>query len=276
MQPYLDQFFAFFIAATPRLLTALVIFVLSLYLARLLSNVLRRVLQRRRAPAGVVQLLGQLTLWSIIVAGVITALQQFFEVTAFLAGLGILGFTVGFALQDIMKNFAAGIILLLQQPFHVGETIGVKGFDGTVLAIDLRATEMKAADGRVVILPNAEVLANPIINFSRAHERRVEFTLNLSHTTEPQTVRRIVLEAIQNVEGHVDTPEPVIVFNSLTDHALELNVNFWIDVSKNDPLHAKDTVLLYVKSVFNEQGIEIPHPIQAVFSTQTNDKQVNK
>ena len=276
MQPYLDQFLAFFIAATPRLLTALVIFVLSLYLARLLSNVLRRVLQRRRAPAGVVQLLGQLTLWSIIVAGVITALQQFLEVTAFLAGLGILGFTVGFALQDIMKNFASGIILLLQQPFHVGETIGVKGFDGTVLAIDLRATEMKAADGRVVILPNAEVLANPIINFSRSHERRVEFTLNLSHTTEPQTVRRIVLEAIQNVEGHVDTPEPVIVFNSLTDHALELNVNFWIDVSKNDPLHAKDTVLLYVKSVFNEQGIEIPHPIQAVFSTQTNDKQVNK
>src|SRR5215211_8747554 len=233
MQPYLDQFIAFFIAGTPKLLSALVIFILSLYFARLISNVLRRVLQRRRAPAGVVQLLGQLVLWSIIAAGTITSLQQFFEVTAFLTGLGILGFTIGFALQDIMKNFASGVILLLQQPFHVGETIGVKGFDGTVLAIDLRATEMRATDGRVVILPNADVLANPIINYSRANERRVEFSLNLPHASDPQTIRKIVLEAIENVEGYIGTPEPVIVFNSITDHALELNVNFWVDTTRN-------------------------------------------
>ena len=264
MENYLDQLIAFFIAGIPKLLSALVIFILSLYLARLVSNLLKRVLQRRRAPAGVVQLLGQLTLWAIIVAGTITALQRFFEVTAFLTGLGILGFTVGFALQDIMKNFASGIILLLQQPFHVGDTIGVRGFDGTVLAIDLRSTEMRAADGRVVILPNAEVLANPIVNYSRANERRVDFSLNLSHSCEPATVRKVILEALQDVEGLISEPEPVIVFNRLTDAALELNVYFWVDVTKNNPLNAKDTVLLKVKSAFNEQGIEIPHPVQAV------------
>jgi len=269
MQPYLDQVVAWFLAGTPKLLSALVIFVLSLYLARMISNLLRRVLQKRRAPAGVIQLLGQLTLWAIIVAGTITALQQFFAVTAFLTGLGILGFTVGFALQDIMKNFASGVILLLQQPFHVGDTIGVKGFDGTVLAIDLRATEMRAADGRVVILPNAEVLSNPIVNHSRANERRVDFSLNLSHTCEPDTVRKIILETIEEVKGFVKEPGPVIVFNSLTDSALELNGSFWIDVTKNDPLHAKDAVLIKVKSVFSEQGIEIPHPVQAVFNAQT-------
>lgn len=268
MEYYLDQFIAWFLAGTPRLLTALVIFVLSLYLARMISNLLRRVLEKRRAPVGVVQLLGQLTLWSIIIAGAITALQQFFAVTAFLTGLGILGFTVGFALQDIMKNFASGVILLLQQPFHVGETIGVKGFDGTVMAIDLRATEMRAADGRVVILPNAEVLANPIVNYSRANERRVDFSLNLSHDCDPTAVQKIVLEAIKEVEGFVKEPEPVIVFNSLTDSALELNGNFWVDVAKNDPIHAKDTVLLKLKSAFSKHGIEIPHPAQAVFNTQ--------
>jgi small conductance mechanosensitive channel len=268
MDQYIDQLIAIFMAATPKLLTALLIFVLSLYLARLLSNLLKRVLERRRAPAGVVQLLGQLILWSIVVAGVITALQQFFEVTAFLAGLGILGFTIGFALQDIMKNFASGVILLLQQPFHVGETIGVKGYDGTVLAIDLRATEMKAADGRVVILPNAEVLANPIVNYSRANERRIDFSLNLSHTCEPGAVRQIILDAIEEVQGFVREPAPVIVFNSITDTALELNVSFWVNVTENDPLHAKDTVLLKIKSAFSDQGIEIPHPVQSVLSTQ--------
>src|SRR5512141_1913684 len=189
MEQYFDQLIAFFIAGTPKLLSALVIFIVSLYFARLISNILRRVLQRRRAPLGVIQLLGQLVLWSIIVAGLITALQQFVDVTAFLTGLGILGFTIGFALQDIMKNFASGVILLLQQPFHVAETIGVKGFDGTVLAIDLRSTEMRASDGRIVILPNADVLANPIVNYSRANERRVELSLNLSHSSEPGAVR---------------------------------------------------------------------------------------
>jgi small conductance mechanosensitive channel len=268
MEAYWQQFVENFMAGIPNLLTALVIFVISLYLARLLSNLLKRVLQRRRAPAGVAHLLGEVVLWSIVIAGTITALERFFPVTAFLAGLGILGFTVGFALQDIMKNFASGVILLLQQPFHVGETIGVKGFDGTVLAIDLRATEIKAADGRVVILPNAEVLANPIINYSRANQRRVDFNLYLSHAIDAGVVRQIILDAIQGVPGFVAEPEPVIVFNSLTDHALELNVNFWVDVTKNDPLHAKDTVLLKLKSVFHEQGIEIPHPVQTLLSTQ--------
>lgn len=263
MQYYLDQFVAWFLLATPKLLSALVIFVLSLYFARVISNLLKRVLQRRKAPAGVVQLLGQLTLWSIIVAGTISALQQFFQVTAFLTGLGILGFTVGFALQDIMKNFASGVILLLQQPFHVGETIGVKGFDGAVTAIDLRATEMRAADGRVVILPNADVLSNPIINYSRANERRVDFNVSLSHACEPDDVRKIIIKAIEEVKGVVREPEPVIVFDNLTDSALEMNGSFWVDMTKNDPLHAKDTVLLKLKSVFHEEGIEIPHPVRA-------------
>jgi len=266
MQPYLDKFVDAFILGIPNLITALVIFVACLYLARILSNILRRVLNKRKAPTGVTQLLAQLMFWTIIAVGTITALQRFFNVTAFLTGLGILGFTVGFALQDVMKNFASGIILLLQQPFHVGELIGVKGFDGTVTAIDLRSTEMQATDGRVIILPNAEVLANPIINYSRANPRRIELSLNLPHTSEPETARRLLLEAIQSVAGFINDPAPVIVFNNLTNSALELTASFWVDVTKSDPPHAKDMVLLKIKSALGAQGIEIPHPVQAVYS----------
>lgn len=266
MHDYFNTFVDKFISGIPNLFTALAIFIVSLYIARIVSNLLRRVLNKRKAPAGVTHLLAQLVLWTIIVAGTITAVQRFFDVTAFLAGLGILGFTVGFALQDIMKNFAAGIILLLQQPFHVGETIGVKGFDGTVLAIDLRSTEMRATDGRLIILPNAEVLANPIINYSRANHRRVDLSLNLSPTCEPETVRRILLDAVQNVAGFLRDPQPVIAFSNLTNSALELNANFWVDTIKNDPVHAKEEALLKVKTAFADNGIEIPHPVQAVYS----------
>ena len=253
MQVYFDDFTAGIIKGVPNLITALLIFIVSLYLARILSNTLRRVLNKRRAPAGVTHILAQLTLWSIIVVGTITALQRFFNVTAFLTGLGILGFTVGFALQDIMKNFAAGIILLLQQPFHVGESIGVKGFDGTIMEIDLRSTEMRATDGRVIILPNADILANPIINYSRANSRRVDLVLNLPHSSDADAVRRAMLDAIQNVSGFMKIPEPVIVFNNLTDTALELNASFWVDVTKNDPAYAKDLVLLKVKPALDHK-----------------------
>ena len=147
MENYINIFVDNVIKGIPNLLTALGIFVVSIYLAGVFGKIIRRVLKVRAAPEGVIQLLAQLGYSLVIVFGVITALQRFFDVTAFLAGLGILGFTVGFALQDVMKNFAAGIILLIQQPFHVGETIGVTGYDGAVLEIDLRSTEMKTWDG---------------------------------------------------------------------------------------------------------------------------------
>lgn len=266
MDNYWNQLVEIFMTNTPNLLSAIIIFIVSLYLARFLSNVFRRVLRSRKAPEGVTHLLGQLILWTIITIGTITALERIFRVTAFLAGLGIVGFTVGFALQDIMKNFASGIILLLQQPFHVGESIELAGFEGTVLAIDLRTTEIRASDGRIVILPNASVLANPIINYTRAGQRRVDLSLSLSYGADPAIARKIILEAIQEVPGVLPKPEPVIVFDNLTSSALVLTVNFWIDVSENNLAQAKDAVLLRLKNAFREQGIEIPHPVQAVYS----------
>ena len=266
MQDYLSQFIANFIRGIPNLLTALAIFIVSLYLARIISNILRRVLKRRKAPEGVTQILGQLILWTVIALGAITAMQRFFDVTAFLAGLGIIGFTIGFALQDVMKNLAAGILLLVQQPFHVGEVIGAAGFDGTVQQIDLRSTEMETTDGRIVSLPNANILSNPIINYTRARRLRIDLNLSLPLSIEPTTTRQLVLDAVQGVAGFVSEPAPVVVFNNLTSSAMELLVNFWIDATKNKAANAKDSALLNVISVFGKQGIEIPHAVQVVHS----------
>jgi small conductance mechanosensitive channel len=266
MQPYLETLWELLVSFFFNLLAALVILVIALYLARILSGILRRVLDQRKIPLGVIQLFSQLTYWTIIVAGVILALQRFFNVTAFVAGLGIAGLTVGLALQDVMKNFVAGVILLVQQPFHVGETIGVKGFDGTITAIDLRATEMRASDGRLVILPNSDVLVNPIINYSRTQQRQAELSLNLPLSCEPDTVKQILMDAGRDIEGFLYKPEPAVVFVNLTNSAMQVNLSFWVDVKKNDTGHVKEAVLFKIKSAFSEQGIEIPHPIQAVYS----------
>lgn len=264
MQEYIETFISNFINGVPNLLTALAIFIFSIYFARIISKILRRAMSKGKAGLNVTNLLADSTRWTIIVIGTITALQRFFDVTAFLAGLGIIGFTVGFALQDVMKNFAAGIILLIQQPFSVGETIGVKGFDGTVTEINLRTTDMTALDGRIITLPNADVLANPIINYTRAERRRIELPVGVAYDADTELVRKLVLDVFPNVPGFVAEPAPMVGFSNFGDSSLELNTYFWIDTLKTNPIAAKDSAFTLIKAALDKQGIDIPFPIRTI------------
>lgn len=267
MEDYLAGLFDKFIAAIPNILVALLIVAFSVWLAHLLSGLLKRGLTRRHTDPGVTQLLAEIVRWTIVVLGVTTALQRFFNVTAFLAGLGIVGFTVGFALQNIMQNFVAGVILLAQQPFKVGDAISVAGYDGTVLAVNLRTTEMKTFDGRIVILPNADLLSNAIVNYTRADRRRVDLSVSIAKDADAESARRSVLEAIGNVPGFVPDPAPLVVFQSLGGSSMDLAAFFWVDISKTSPPAAKDAALLRIKKGFEDRGIDIPYPIQTILSS---------
>lgn len=265
MQEYLSQFAAQFAASIPNIVTALLIFILSLYFARLLSNVLKRVLLRRKTDSGVTQLLTQTLLWTIVVFGAITALQRFFNVTAFLTGLGIIGFTVGFALQNVMQNFVSGIILLMQQPFKVGDEINVLNFDGVVLQINLRTTELHALDGRIVILPNADVISHAIVNYTRANRRRVDLPLVVAHDSNLEKVRALLLSVLKDAPGYVIAPAPEINFKNFNDTSIGLTASFWVDTSVLKPEHAADAALILIKNEFEKKGIQSPLPAQTVY-----------
>lgn len=271
MQTYLEQLSEDVIEAIPTLLTAILIFVASLYLGKLLSRLLVNVLERRKADPGVTNLLGQIIRWSIIVAGVITALQQFFNVTAFLAGLGILGFTIGFALQNIMQNFASGVILLIQQPFEIGDAIEVNGYGGTILAINLSTTEMRTFDGLIVIIPNGDVLSNSITNYTRAKLRRIELPVGVAYGTDPSKVRSIILEAIKDVPGFVGEPAPFVAFHTFGGSSLDMSVYFWFDTGITNPFAAKDAAFELIKAEFDKHGIEIPFPITTIYTQSAGD-----
>jgi small conductance mechanosensitive channel len=265
MPDYPHQFFDKVVASLPNVLTAVLILIVSLYFAQLLSNLLKKVLTRQKADREVTLLLAQLTRWSIIAIGSITALQRFFDVTAFLAGLGILGFTVGFALQNIMQNFVAGVILLIQQPFGVDDGIEVNGIGGSVLAINLRTTEMRTWDGRIVIVPNANILSNPITNYTRADRRRIELPVGVSYGSDPAIARQVVLEAIKGVPGSVNEPAPMVVFHTFAGSSIDMSAYFWIDTAKTNPLAAQDAALEFVKAALEKKGIEIPFPTTTVY-----------
>lgn len=262
MDQFLTRFWEAASALLPQLLIAVLFLVLSFYLARLLTDLLKRVLVKRHATFEITQLLTQITYWSIVAFGIISALQRFVDVTAFLAGLGILGFTIGFALQNIMQNFVAGIILLIQRPFHAGDVVTVAGFDGTILSVELRTTEMRTTDGRMVTIPNATILSNPIINYSRATVRRIELPLKISKNADLESARGIILQAVREVPGFVEEPGPIVAFHTLGDTSVDLTVYFWADMQKTNPLDAKDAALRHIKSALEKRKIRIPVPIQ--------------
>ncbi|MCB0117466.1 MAG: mechanosensitive ion channel [Anaerolineales bacterium] len=255
-----------FINSIPNLFSAALIIIVSYYGGVLLSRLLNRGLVRNKAEEGVTQLLTRTTKWVVFVLGLITALQKFFDVTAFLTGLGILGFTIGFALQNIMQNFVSGVILLLQQPFKVGDAASVAAHDGTVLKIGLRTTEIKTFDGLFVFLPNADILSQPIVNYTRAKLRRIQLPVGVAYDSDTELVRAVILNELQKVKGVLSDPAPQVLFHTFGGSSIDLDIFFWVDTTDPhiSPFTAKDEALTLIKKAFEEKGIDIPFPIRTL------------
>ncbi len=257
MQEYFSTFTEQVTASYPNILTALLILIVSVYLARLLGNLLKRVLLRRNTDVGVTDLLSDILRWTIVVFGIITALQRFFNVTAFLTGLGIIGFTVGFALQNVMQNFVSGIILLVQQPFKTGDEIHVTGYEGVILQINLRSTEIRTKDGRIVILPNADVISRPIVNYTRANRRRVDLPLWFSGHDNLEQVCTLVRAEFKEIPGYVQAPTPDVFFRKFDETSVELLAAFWVDTSVISTADAQAVLLSKIKTTFKKNRIKI-------------------
>jgi len=261
----LEQLLTDFLAFLPNIIVALIIFILSLYAAGLLAKIVRSTMEKRKSDTEIKLLIEKLTRWSIIILGVFAALQQVgFNLTAFLTGLGILGFTVGFALQDVSKNFVAGLLLLLEQPFDIGDVIEVGGFTGTVADVEIRATEIYTPDGQNVLIPNAEVFTNPIKNYSRYSKRRFDVTVGVAYDSDLKLVRDTVVKVIHTIPGALSDPEPKVIFNNLGPSTIDFTVYYWVDLKVGEYFNSIDLAITGIKTAFEENNIEMPYPIQTV------------
>jgi small conductance mechanosensitive channel len=256
----------------PKLVVAAIIMIVASYLARLASQLVKRALNRRKADAGVTTLLVNLTRWSIIGTGLFISVSLFTNVSSLLTALGLVGFAVSFAFQDVLKNLVAGIIILVQHPFNVGESVFLDGFEGTVVAISSRMTEIESFDGRFVMVPNANSISNPIINYTRSPQRRIELPLRLAYETDLKTLRDTILAAVKDVPGYLELPSPMIIFDTAGELSLGLTVYFWADVNVlGSALFAKDRGYELVTKALLEKGIAMPVSIQSV-SVLSNER----
>lgn len=264
-----------FLTFLPRILAAVVLFVVTVYLALWISKLFRRLLERRRTDPGMTLLVYHVSRWTIVILGTIAALDLVnFQVTAFLAGLGILGFTVGFALQDISQNVVAGFLLLIQKPFELGDLIQIDDYTGRVLSVDLRSTELCTRDNHNVLIPNASVFTKPIINFSRQATWRISLPIGVSYESDLELVQEVTLRTIQKLPDVLDDPAPKLHFHKFNDYSIDFIVSYWIDGRVTEPFTATHPAIIAIQKAFKQTGIEIPYPIQT--EIQVRGKQDTK
>lgn len=256
----------------PKLLLGLMIFALAYVISRWTARLVRRSLTRRGRDPELIVLLVLLTRWGILIAGIIFAAEVTAEGTlgSLIAGLGIAGFTIGFALQDVAKNFVAGILLLLQQPFELGDSIEVAGYGGQVRAISLRTTELRTWDGRFVLIPNTDIFTSPIVNFTRANPRRIELVVGVAADSDLDKVTRITLAAIANVTGVLEDPAPSVVFSTFGESTIDFKVFYWADMGATDYNKATDAGIKKLKAAFESEGVELPYPTMTIHTNPSS------
>ncbi|MCC5950215.1 MAG: mechanosensitive ion channel [Nitriliruptoraceae bacterium] len=197
-----------------------------------------------------------LTLWVLSVAGV--------RVGAVLAGLGLAGLALAFALQNILENFVAGILILIRKPFRRGDQIESHEFAGTVEDIDLRVTHVRDFDDQLVLIPNATVFTHPIVNFTRMGRRRTRVTVGIDYRDDHDRAREVLLETVRSVEGVRSAPEPEVLCTQLGESSVDFEVSFWTAPQMREVRFVRDRVLRACKSAVEAEGMTIPWPIRTL------------
>lgn len=195
----------------------------------------------------------------IIILGVLIALSQIgFSLGPLLAGLGLVGFVLGFALQDTLSNFAAGLMILIYRPFDVGDLVDAGSVSGTVSHMSLVNTTIMTLDNQTIIVPNNKIWGDVIKNVTAQNIRRVDMTFGISYSDDIPKTERVLKEILAEHESVLDEPESMIHLHELGDSSVNFIVRPWVNT--DDYWDVYWDVTREVKMRFDREGISIPFP----------------
>ena len=228
----LNEWYARVVQALPNLVIIAVILVITIVLSRRTQSFVRHLSERSQAPPEIIDLFGRAARFAVVALGTLLVLDRLNlsgAVLSFIAGLGIFGIIIGFALQDIVKQFAAGVLLLMLRPFRIGDEVKIGAFEGRVMQVQLRATVLKTTSGNEVLIPNADVYSTAIVNQSRYDLRRHSVALTVPPSADLARTRAALAAALAGVPGVAANPAPSIVATGLADTAVQLEARYWVD-----------------------------------------------
>lgn len=249
----------------PRLLFSIFLFVLILFAFSRLARLVQKGVERALL-SGKVQMSHLLKRMVVSTAknltffiGILFALSQLgISLGPLLAGLGIAGFIIGFALQDSLSNFASGLMILIYRPFDVGDHVEAGGIMGKVDRMSLVNTTFRTFDNQVFVVPNNMIWQTVIKNLTAQHTRRVDLTFGISYGDDIDKAKAILKDVAENYDAVLKSPETNIRVNELGDSSVNLILRPW--VKTDDYWDTYWDLTEIVKKRFDEEGITIPFP----------------
>ncbi|WP_086984458.1 mechanosensitive ion channel domain-containing protein [Vibrio aphrogenes] len=259
------QFNSWFIKNSPNMVFNVFMFMLIMVIARVLSKIVLHILSRAvKAPHLKLSNLMQQFILSMsvklifCVALLIALAQVGLDLTPVIAGLGVAGIIIGFALQDTLSNFASGMMLLIYRPFDEGDWINAAGVEGTVSDVSLVNTTIRTFDNEVLIVPNSKIWMEVIINRTYEKVRRVDMVFGIGYNDSIPEAEKIFAEILAADERVLKTPAPIIKVNTLGESSVDFIVRPW--VRTEDYVDVMRDCTREVKMRFDAAGINIPYP----------------
>ncbi|MGG6265577.1 mechanosensitive ion channel family protein [Leptolyngbya sp. AN03gr2] len=266
-----------FLVLLPNLAIAIIVFFIFFFIARSVKRVVRRTTANRRHARNLGLVLGRLAQGTIILIGLFVALS--IVIPSFRAGdlvqlLGISGVAIGFAFRDILQNFLSGILILLTEPFRIGDQIIFKNFEGTVENIETRATTIRTYDNRRIVIPNAELFTNSVTVNTAFDNRRMEYDVGIGYGDDLEQAKQLIYEALEEVDEVLSDPAPDVLVMELAESSVNIRVRWWITPPRRiDDLRSRDNDFIAIKQkLYVEHGIDFPYPTrQILFHDQTEE-----
>ena len=242
-----------------KVIAAIAIFVIGRWVAMGVRKGVRRVMEKADTDPIIVGFVGSISYIALLAFVIIAALGQLgIQTTSFIAILGAAGLAIGLALQGSLANFAAGFLMIMFRPFKVGDFIEGAGVAGVVESIQIFTTTMKTGDNKTIIIPNAKLSGDNIVNYSAKPTRRVDMTVGVAYAADLSVVRDVLKDIISKESRIHSDPEPLIAVAELADSSVNFVVRVWTDTG--DYWAVMFAMNETIKNRFDAEGIGIPFP----------------
>ena len=226
------------------------------------GQIIHKILQHYGLNASIEQLLKNILSVLLLVLGLASVMAQFgFDIVSLVAGLGIVGLAVGFAAQSTLTNFIAGITILLEQSFQVGDWIHINENEGRVVLIALRTTHILTRDNITVIIPNSNVASSEVTNLTSKNFIRFDIRVRIAFEDDIDTARKEILQVLSDTDVVLSRPETSATVDEIGEYGVFFIVRFWVKPAAVARMpKIKEGLKEDIKRAFDAANISTPYP----------------
>lgn len=264
----LNELLASAVKVFPALLTAVIVLFLTRYMAQFAQRVAGKAGKTAFRSHSIQILLEKTAYVMTWVVGVVFAGVLAFpglDLGDIIATLGLGSVAIGFAFQDIIKNFFAGILLLLQEPFSINDQIIIDSFEGTVEKINFRTTQIRTYQGERILIPNANVFTSAVQVQTAYPSRRTDLGVGVDYNTPLEDAANLLQDTIEQLEGVLPSPVVEIDLVGFGDSSIDFIVRYWTEPQQAQVRRIQTKAIIAIKKAFDKADINIPYPIRTLY-----------